>query len=310
MSSGYPALDGGEGWGAALEISLDVHFKTVGEQGSLLGESPFWDHRDCIWWVDIDGRKLLRSRLSTGETRRWDTPETPGFVVLTGHDRPMVGMERGIYSFCCAEERFERLLSFPRDGHRFNDATVDATGRLWVSTMAMDAAHGCGAVHAVTSGLELKTVIDDITIPNGLAADVNGARLYLSDSHYDSQTVWAVACDFAAGDIGPRTVFASMRAMAGRPDGAALGADGETYWIAAVDGNALCGFSRRGVLECSVPLPFPAPTKLAFFDDGLAVTAKAQGGYGGQLSMATGLPPSLRGPVVPFWRPGGCSPAT
>ncbi len=139
---------------------------------------------------------------------------------------------------------------------------------------------------------------------------MDGARLYLSDSHPDVRSIWTVACDFTAGNVGPRTMFASMRTMAGRPDGAALGARGATYWIAAVDGSALCGFSRQGVHEYSVPLPFPAPTKLAFFDGGLAVTAKAQGGYGGRLATATGVPAALRGPAVPFWLPGGRSPAT
>jgi sugar lactone lactonase YvrE len=293
-----------------LETRLDVHFTAVACEGALLGESPFWDHRDSIWWVDIEGRKLLRTRLSTGETESWATPETPGFVVLAGHDRPMVGMQRGIYAFSCAERRFERRVSFASEGQRFNDATIDASGRLWVSTMALDAAPGQGAIHAVTSGLGLDTVISGLTIPNGLVADAGGARLYLSDSHPDSRTIWTVGCDFASGVVGERAVFASMRDAVGRPDGAALGAGGATYWIAAVDGGALHGFSRQGVLEYSVPLQFPAPTKLAFLDGGLAVTAKAKGGYGGQLAMATDLPPVLRGPAVPFWQAGGRLSAT
>ncbi|WP_170314826.1 SMP-30/gluconolactonase/LRE family protein [Aquibium carbonis] len=283
---------------------LDVPFAMASGEGSLLGESPFWDRRDSVWWVDIEGRKLLRTRLSTGETRHWTTPEMPGFVVLAAPDEPMVGMERGIYAFSCARERFERILPFDGLGQRFNDATVDATGRLWVSTMALDAAPGRGAIHVVTAELALNTVFDGLTTPNGLAVDVTAARLYLSDSHPDARTIWTAACDGAAGLVGPRTVFASMRDMAGRPDGAALGADGATYWIAAVDGGALCGFSRQGVLHSTVPLPFIAPTKLAFVDGGLVVTAKAQGGHGGQMAIATGLPPDLRGPAVAFWQAG------
>lgn len=285
---------------------VEIRLEPVGDHGALLGESPVWDHADGIWWVDIDGCRLLKTSLSTRRTQSWPTPQTPGFVALAGQDRPVVGMQRGIYAFTPSDARFERLVSFGGEG-RFNDATVDATGRLWVSTMAMDAAPGQAALHVVTADLDLRTVLTGLTTPNGLAADVGRGRLYVSDSHPDVRTVWTAACDFATADLGPRTVFAAASDMPGRPDGAALGRDGALYWIAAVDGAALCGFSSDGDLAVSVPLPFCAPTKLAFFDGGLVVTAKAAGGYGGHLAVATDLPPLLRGPAVPFWRAGGPS---
>jgi sugar lactone lactonase YvrE len=288
---------------------LDLRFEAAGEPGALLGESPVWDHADGIWWVDIDGCRLLKTSLSTRRTQSWPTPETPGFVALAGPDRPVVGMRRGIYGFSPSTAQFERLVSFGGEG-RFNDATVDATGRLWVSTMAMDAAPGRGALHVVTPDLGLRTVLTGLTTPNGLAADFGRGRLYLSDSHPEVRTIWTAACDFAAAELGPRTVFAAGSDMPGRPDGAALGSNGDLYWIAAVDGAALCGFSSDGDLACSIPLPFAAPTKLAFVDGGLVVTAKATGGHGGHLAIATGLPPTLRGPALPFWRAGAPSPAT
>lgn len=290
--------------GAALQTELVVRFMAAEGEGARLGESPFWDGADFVWWVDIAGQKLLQTRLSTRTTRSWPTPEVPGFVVLTGPDQPVVGMERGIYAFSQEQARFERIVLFDGTGRRFNDATVDDTGRLWASTMALDAALESGALHVVTADLTLKTVLDGLTTPNGLAADVGGGRLYVSDSHPEVQTIWTTACDFDTGEIGPRTDFASTRSLAGRPDGAALSAGGACYWIAGVDGGALYGFSRDGDLAHTVPLPFPAPTKLAFFDGGLAVTAKAEGGYGGQLAIARDLPAVLRGPAVPFWRPG------
>jgi sugar lactone lactonase YvrE len=283
---------------------LKVQFEFVGEEGAGLGESPFWDGEDAVWWVDIERRKLLCTQLSTRRTISWPTPETPGFVVLTEPGRPAVGMESGIFLFDAAGARWDLLTAFEGESHRFNDATVDGTGRLWATTMAMDATPGAGALQLVTADMTLLTVLSGLTTPNGLAADMATGRLFISDSHPGVRTIWTAPCDFATGMLGPRAEFATMCVDAGRPDGAALGDDGR-YWIAAVDGAAIRGFSGDGMADVVVPLSFPAPTKFAFLADGVAVTAKSEGGHDGRLAVATYASPPLRGPAIPFWRPGG-----
>lgn len=288
--------------GLATDVSLRLEI--VGGMGAMLGESPFWDHGDCIWWVDITGRMLMRTTLSTGTADAWPTPEMPGFVVLASPDNPIVGMERGIYSFSPTRGSFERIVPFIGEGERFNDATIDDTGRLWVSTLALDNTSGRGALHRVTGDFRLAVAIDGLTTPNGLAADAAGGRLFLSDSHPDVQTIWSMPCDFASGMLGAREVFATTRHLGGRPDGAALASDAGLYWIAGVDGSALYGFAMDGAPAHTFELPFPAPTKLALTADGIAITAKGEGGYGGELAIARDVPPCLRGRPIPFWRPG------
>lgn len=289
------------------QAGAHVRFAPVSGPGAQLGESPFWDHGDHVWWVDIGGRRLLRTRLSTGAGESWPTPEIPGFVVLTGPRQAAVGMESGIFSFSPEAGTFERIVGFAGEGQRFNDATVDGSGRLWASTMAVDGARGRGALHLVSPDMTLKPVMDGLTTPNGLAADLGRGRLFISDSHPDIRMIWTAGCDFGTGEIGQRVEFASTAKLAGRPDGAALSTKGDIYWIAGVDGAELYGFARDGRLEHVVPVPFPAPTKLAFFGGGVAVTAKGEGGYGGQIAVATGVPSILSGPAVPFWQPRGAT---
>lgn len=290
--------------GGSLPITLDVQFVAARGTGAELGESPFWDFSDSIWWVDVAGCRLLRTRLSRRETAAWPTPQTPGFVALAGPDVPIVGMQRGIYAFAPGEGAFRLLVAFDRVGQRFNDATVDATGRLWVTTMAMDAAPGKAALHEVTGDLTLRTVVDGLTIPNGLASGAGG-RLFLSDSHPESRTIWSMDCSLATGAVAGQAKFVTMRETEGRPDGAAMSTNGDIYWIAGVDGGALHGYDGAGVHRYRVPLPFPAPTKLAFFPGGVAVTTKAEGGHDGRLVLAFDPPAPLSGPAVPFWRPPG-----
>lgn len=272
--------------------------------GTRLGESPFWDRGECLWWVDITGRKLIRTNIETRVTEVWPTPEIPGFVVLAGPEQPFVGMERGIYSFSPASGLFERIVPFDGAGERFNDATIDEAGRLWASTLSIDNTSGRAAIHRVTADFHLATVANGFTTPNGLAADPVSGRIFFSDSHPSVQTIWTAPCDFTSGTLGDRAVFASMHHLRGRPDGAALAKDAGFYWIAGVDGGALYGFAMDGTLAQTIALPFPAPTKLALLSGRIAVTAKAEGGYGGELVIAHDVPRSLRGEPIPFWRPG------
>lgn len=291
----------------ASQAGVEVRFAPVPGPGARLGESPFWDHGDHVWWVDIGGRRLLRTQLSTGEGEWWPTPEIPGFVVLAGPGQAAVGMESGIFSFSPGSGAFERIVDFAGTGQRFNDATVDGTGRLWAGTMAVDGAPGRGALYSVSTDMTLTPVLDGLTTPNGLAADLARGRLFVSDSHPDIRMIWTAGCDFRTGEIRQRREFASTARLAGRPDGAALSTNGDVYWIAGVDGAELYGFAQDGRLAHVVPVPFVAPTKLAFFSGGVAVTAKGEGGYGGQIALATGVPPFLRGPAVPFWQPRGAT---
>jgi sugar lactone lactonase YvrE len=283
-------------------MRLQPSFRPLGNLGAVLGESPFWDGGDSVWWVDVPGRQLLRTRLSTGLSESWPTPEIPGFVVLAAPERPYVGMESGIHAFLPARGQFSLVVPNSGQGQRFNDATVDGTGRLWTSLMDLDLAEGRGSIVVVTPDLRLREVEGGLSIPNGLAADHASARLYFSDSHAASQQIWYLPCDFASGETGARVPFADLEPLPGRPDGAAVIPAGRRYWIAAIDGGVLYGFDPDGKLAATVVLPFPAPTKPAFFAGRLVVTAKAAGDHDGRPVIAAGLPAELHGPALPFWR--------
>ena len=282
--------------------SLDLLLLRQSNAKAELGESPVWDPvMSHVWWVDIDGRKLLRADPASGRVETWDTPEIPGFVVLMASGRPALGMQTGIFAFDPAGARFERLLAFDREGHRFNDATVDPNGRLWVSTMALDAKPGAASILTVEDGLALNPVISGLTIPNGLAVDFDRGRLFYSDSHPDVQSIWVRSVEQGSSALGEATLFATTHALKGRPDGAALDAHG-FYWIAGVDGSGLYIFDHRGLLETEISLPFPAPTKICFTGErAIAITSKGFGEDGGYLALAD-LPESFApGVTQPFW---------
>ncbi len=269
-----------------------------------MGESPVWNpETGDIWWVDIDGRAILRWQAETEQVHRWSTPEVPGFAVLADGGLPAVGMQTGIFLFDPGRAEFERIVPFASPGRRFNDAAVDRSGRLWVSTMAMDVRKEAAKIFLVTDGLELKPVVSGLTIPNGLAIDLQRGRLYFSDSHPGIQMIWTLRLKDGLPETGRPEAFATTRTLKGRPDGAALDEDGR-YWIAGVDDAALYVFDPDGRMERTIAVPFPAPTKLTFFGQAcrsIAVTSKIVGENGGLLGVAD-LPDTFApGLSQPFW---------
>ena len=229
-----------------------------------LGESPVWDEqRQCVWWVDIDGRKLLRTSYPAMATEEWPMPERPGFVVLTDANLPAVGMETGIFLFDPSEKILDRITQLDEPGMRFNDATVDDFGRLWAGTMDMELKAGRGVLSAIGANCRPEIALEGLQIPNGLAFDGGRKRLYLSDSGNDIRTVWTFQVEPESHQLHNREVFAVFGDEDGKPDGAAIDESGN-YWSAAILGGALRVFSPDGERIMACPMPFADPTKPAF----------------------------------------------
>ena len=46
-----------------------------------LGESPFWHPvEQRLYWVDIDGRRVLRWDAAAGRQEAWPLPQEPGCI--------------------------------------------------------------------------------------------------------------------------------------------------------------------------------------------------------------------------------------
>src|SRR5690606_17956305 len=78
---------------------------------------------------------------------------------------------------------------------RFNDATVDAVGRLWATTMPLANDSAEGAIWVFSEDWRMHRVAGGFRTPNGLAFDVTRSRLYFSDSHPTVRRVWHAEWD-------------------------------------------------------------------------------------------------------------------
>ena len=98
---------------------------------------------------------------------------------------------------------------------------------------------------------------------NGLAWSPDGTTMYLSDSHPTRRLIWAFDFDVDSGTPTNRRVFADLHDHVGRPDGAAVDADG-CYWTCANDAGALLRFTPEGKLDRKVAVPAVKPSMCAF----------------------------------------------
>lgn len=242
-----------------------------------VGESPVWRaDEQALYWVDIPARKLCRWDATSKQTNSWEAPEMPACVASLGAaDGWIAGMETGVFALKPqADGKLHSELLAPvshaMPGMRFNDGRCDRQGRFLAGTMLMNmaAAAPVGQVYRYNAEGSLAPLLDGLITPNGMAFSPDGQTMYLSDSHPSVQLIWAFDYDTATGTPSNRRVFADMNPLPGRPDGAAVDADG-CYWICGNDAGLIHRFTPAGKLDYSLAVPVKKPAMCAFGGAGL-----------------------------------------
>lgn len=243
-----------------------------------VGESPVWDGaRQRLWWVDIPARTLWCWDSASGHTRQWALAQAVGCVALAqghgayAHGQWVAAMETGVALLTPQEDGsvlqvWLAQVEHPRTGMRFNDGRCDRQGRFWAGTMVSDMSLGLalGAVYRLDAPAQgPSAVLDGFIVPNGMAFSPEGRTMYLSDSHPQVQTVWAFDYDTESATPSGRRVFIDFKPLPGRPDGAAVDAQG-CYWICGNDAGLVHRFTPQGKLDRSIAVPVKKPAMCAF----------------------------------------------
>ena len=241
------------------------------------GESPVWHVAEqALYWVDIPARKLCRWTLATGQLTSWIAPEMLACIApMAAANSWIAGAESGIFRLTPQADGqldFDRLASVSHalPGMRFNDGRCDRQGRFLAGTMLMNMAAGArsGCIYSYQNSSKLTKLLDGFITPNGMAFSPDGRTMYLSDSHTSVQSVWAFDYDIETGTPSNRRLFIDMNPLPGRPDGAAVDADG-CYWICGNDAGLVHRFTPGRKLDRSLAVPVKKPAMCAFGGPGL-----------------------------------------
>ncbi len=245
---------------------------------SAVGESPVWRAAEAaLYWVDITAQTLVRYVPGTAKRTEWTLPERIGCFAFDARGTVLAALESGLFAVTLHEPPMHAregtatvrpLAGVTHDAARmrFNDGRCDRQGRFWAGTMVQDATtpQPVGKLYRYMGGTVLGApVIDGLCTQNGLAWSPDGRTMYLSDSFPTRRLIWAFDYDIDDGVPTNRRVFADLHDYAGRPDGAAVDAEG-CYWICANDAGLLLRFTPAGRLDRALAVPASKPAMCAF----------------------------------------------
>jgi sugar lactone lactonase YvrE len=236
--------------------------------GARLAEGPLWNPEEgCLYWTDIDAHKLHRTDLDGGDLVILEGYEVGGFA-LRERGGLVLALPEGfaVLEPGAQAPSFLATIAEANPMMRLNDGACDAAGRFWAGSMSRDL--GLGRAHLYClEGERVRTVLDGISLSNGLDWSVDGRRLYYVDSMIGS--IDCFEFDVGTGSLGRRTSFVEIADFS-RAQGNLVVADGlcvdaeDCVWVAVHGAGEVRRFSPRGDQLARVTVPMPGVTSCGF----------------------------------------------
>ena len=239
------------------DLVIDAH--------ATLGEGPHWDaRRQRLLWVDIEGHDLHVSDPRSGADERLHLAEHVGCVVSAGEDLFVLGLRSGFAVLDLAAGRRAHIADPEQHlpDNRVNDGKCDPAGRLWAGTMAIDEAHGAGALYCLHPDLTVQRMVPNVSVSNGLAWSLDHTMMYFVDS--PTRRIVGFDYELGSGSIGnERTIF-EVPEGAGFPDGMTIDAEGH-LWVALWEGGRVLRVDPTvGAISDEIVMPVSRPTSCCF----------------------------------------------
>ncbi len=168
------------------------------------------------------------------------------------------------------------VLFSTTDGVRMNEGGCDPDGRFYCGSMAYDKSEGAAALYRLDPDRSVHTILEGVTISNGLEWSPDGTRAYYDDTATGHVAIFDYDRD--SGLTGRRKLV-SIPADIGRPDGLTVDAEGGV-WVALNKGGAVHRYTADGALDEVVQLPTPMVTACTFGGqhlDELFITTSREG---------------------------------
>lgn len=258
------------------DVDVVVHLR------ARLGEGPRWDHRlGVLAWVDILAGLVHRTDPDTGDTASVPVDGTVGALALHGSDRYLLATGTRFAVLSGDEVRDVATVPGGRDV-RMNDGALDPVGRFVAGTMAHDSRPGGGRLYALETDCTIRTVLDSVTISNGIVWSDDGRLMYFVDSA--TQAIDVFDYDVDTGSVSGRRRWVEIPASEGTPDGITMDAEG-CVWVALWGGGRVRRYAPDGRILSEIMLPVPRVSSCAFGGpalDRLFVTSSAEGRPGGE----------------------------
>jgi sugar lactone lactonase YvrE len=252
-------------------------------QPDLLGESPFWHPSEqCLYWVDIDGKKVRRWNPGSGQPPQdWQLPQEPGCIAPAKSGGLVLGLRDGIYRARSWGGVLEPIVRFQHAATtRFNDGKADPLGRFWAGTYYEPKDARKADLYSIDcrpdNGNGGKPIVQlkahNATTANGISWSPDQRTLYWTDTPTHAISAWD--WEAQANVMREHRVFHQFASKpagwapgqggyGGRPDGAAVDVEGG-YWCAMYEGGRIVRLSPAGQVLAQHEVPARCPTMPCF----------------------------------------------
>jgi len=231
------------------------------------GEGPVWNHAEgVLYWVDMLAGDVLQ-RWADGSVARHHVGTVAAALRPRRGGGMVIATERG---FVLAEADWSRLRMLPDvfsdPAIRMNDGGCDLQGRFYCGTMAYEGTEGAGTLFRLDPDGSTHTVLNGVTISNGLAWTADGLLAYYVDTA--TQRIDVFDFDPDTAEFAHRRPVVTVDFELGSPDGLTLDDEGG-IWVALWDGAAVHRYTPQGVLDAVIELPTSRVTACTFGGPGL-----------------------------------------
>jgi sugar lactone lactonase YvrE len=235
---------------------------------AIVGESPVWDAvRGVLWWVDIPRGIVHSFNPKSGLDQTFPAGPTVGSVALCTDGNILVAAQSEVGILEPETRRWKPIINFADDAsaHRSNDGKCDPAGRFWLGRMAIDAAPGRGSLSRIEQNCIITTMIEGLTIPNGMAWSLDFKRMYFVDS--PQRAVVEYPYDVESGEIGSNRCLIQFADPTALP-GMTIDSEG-AIWVAMWGGSCVLRISPAGQVIDRIDLPVSQVASCTFAGDDL-----------------------------------------
>ncbi|MCH4815644.1 MAG: SMP-30/gluconolactonase/LRE family protein [Saccharolobus sp.] len=237
---------------------MESNLITLSNYKAVLGEGPVYDmDLNTLFWVDIEGKRILVNDLNTGTEVFYEMPDFVSSLCVIDDKRVIATIRHGFYVVNLERGEIKKVAEVETDveSNRFNDGKCDTLGRYWAGTMNMNERKPTGSFYKFDGSKVIK-MLEGLTVSNGLGWDPDNKQMFLIDSPV--RKVFVFDFDLNKGEIYNRRVAVDFGNEPGNPDGMAVDEEGN-IWVAHWGGGKVSRWNPKTgkkLLEIKVPATY------------------------------------------------------
>ncbi|ARM75445.1 SMP-30/gluconolactonase/LRE family protein [Acidianus manzaensis] len=229
-----------------------------------LAEGPVYDlELNKLFWVDIDGKKIVIKDLENKEEKEITTSDLVSSLCVINNTEVIATIRHDFYIINIDSGNILSKIDGQEndlENNRFNDGKCDKLGRYWAGTMNMLKDKPSGNLYKL-EGNKIEKMLSQLTVSNGLGWNPENNIMYLIDSPI--RKVYSFDYDLNKGEIFNRKVLIDFKDEVGNPDGMTV--DEEGYlWIAHWNGGKISRWSPNGKKVFEIKLPVTYVSSVTF----------------------------------------------